>query len=123
MTALTIILTVGLVLVAAFIALILVGNRISDRTYKPTISEMIQHLEDCKAGRMSRGQFDEFSCVHIAYDPRLDTIREKFNDITDDPQNIEGGFSETDQTALNALGKNKIERLIDELRRLDANQS
>ena len=72
---------------------------------------------------MSRGQYDEFSCVRIVYDPRLDAIREKFNDITDDPQNIEGGFSEADQTALNALGKNKIERLIDELRRLDANQA
>jgi signal transduction histidine kinase len=122
-TALTIILAVVLVLVAAFIALILVANRISDRTYKPTVSEMIRQLEDCKAGRMDSFQYDEFSCVRIAYDPRLDAIRQKFNDITDDPQNIEGNFSETDETALNDAGKNKIEELIDELRQLDASRA
>jgi hypothetical protein len=59
-------------------------------------------------------------CVRIAYDPRLDTIREKFNQIVDDRENIDGIFSEEDATALNDIGKSKIGKLIEELRQLEA---
>lgn len=59
-------------------------------------------------------------CVQIAYDPRLDTIREKFNQIVDDRENIDGNFSEEDATALNDIGKSKIGKLIEELRQLEA---
>lgn len=59
-------------------------------------------------------------CVRIAYDPRLDTIREKFNQIVDDRENINGNFSEEDATALNDIGKSKIGKLIEELRQLEA---
>ncbi len=59
-------------------------------------------------------------CVRIAYDPRLDTIREKFNQIVDDRENIDGNFSEEDATALNDIGKSKIGKLIEELRQLEA---
>ncbi len=55
-------------------------------------------------------------CVRIAYDPRLDTVREKFNQIVDDRENIDGNFSEEDATALNNIGKSKIGKLIEELR-------
>ena len=70
---------------------------------------------------MSRGQYDEFSSVRIAYDPRLDAIREKFNEVTDDPQYyIADKLSENDATALNDAGKNEIEKLIGELRQMKA---
>ena len=59
-------------------------------------------------------------CVRIAYDPRLDTVREKFNQIVDDRENIDGNFSEEDATALNDIGKRKIGKLIEELRQLEA---
>ena len=59
-------------------------------------------------------------CVRIAYDPRLDTIREKFNQIVDDRENIDGNFSEEDATALNDIGNSKIGKLIEELRQLEA---
>lgn len=59
-------------------------------------------------------------CVRIAYDPRLDTIREKFNQIVDDRENIDDNFSEEDATALNDIGKSKIGKLIEELRQLEA---
>ncbi len=59
-------------------------------------------------------------CVRIAYDPRLDTVREKFNQIVDDRENIDGNFSEEDATALNNIGKSKIGKLIEELRQLEA---
>ena len=59
-------------------------------------------------------------CVRIAYDPRLDTVREKFNQIVDDRENIDGNFSEEDATALNDIGKSKIGKLIEELRQLEA---
>lgn len=118
MTALTIIVIVVFVAIAAVILLILTGNWLSDRTYKPKVTEVIQHLEDCRAGRMGRGQFDEFSCVRIAYDRRLDAIRKKFCDIAIDPQNIEGNNSENDWLVLNNTGKRKIDELINELRQL-----
>ena len=59
-------------------------------------------------------------CVRIAYDPRLDTVREKFNQIVDDRENIDGNFSEEDATVLNDIGKSKIGKLIEELRQLEA---
>ncbi len=59
-------------------------------------------------------------CVRIAYDPRLDTVREKFNQIVDDRENIDGNFSEEDATALNDIDKSKIGKLIEELRQLEA---
>ncbi|MEE8624542.1 MAG: hypothetical protein V3T19_04295 [Acidiferrobacterales bacterium] len=59
-------------------------------------------------------------CVRIAYDPRLDTVREKFNQIVDDRENIDDNFSEEDATALNDIGKSKIGKLIEELRQLEA---
>lgn len=93
---------------------------LSDRTYKPTISEVVGILETCRDGRLSLGEFDEFSCVRIAYDPRLDTIREKFNQIVDDKENIDGNFSREDATALNDIGKGKIGQLIEELQQLQA---
>ncbi len=92
----------------------------SDKTYKPTISEVIRILETCRDGQLSLSAFDEFSCVRIAYDSRLDTAREKFNQIVDNPENIEGTFSKEDATALNDLGKSKIDSLIEELMALDA---
>ena len=68
---------------------------------------------------MSRGQYDEFSCVRIVYDPRLDAIREKFNEVTDNPQYyIADNLSENDATALNDAGKREIEKLIGELRHM-----
>ena len=59
-------------------------------------------------------------CVRIAYDPRLDTVREKFNQIVDDRENIDDNFSEEDATALNDIGKSKIGKLIEELRQPEA---
>ncbi len=59
-------------------------------------------------------------CVRIAHDPRLDTVREKFNQIVDDRENIDGKFSEEDATVLNDIGKSKIGKLIEELRQLEA---
>ena len=115
MTALIIIIAI----VAAILLFFAFLQWLSDRTYKPTTSEIASILEACKDGRMSLGEFDEFSCVRIAYDSRLDAVREKFNQIVDDPKNIEGDFSEEDATALNDIGKNKIEELIEELRQFE----
>ena len=123
MTVLTIIAIVAVVLVAAAVLLILAGNRLHDRDYRPTIPDVIQHLEDCRAGKMDLWQYDEFSCCRIAYDPRLDAIRKRFNEITDDPRNTAGNFSETDQAALNDVGKSKIEELIRELHQMRADSA
>jgi hypothetical protein len=106
--------------VAAIFLIFVVLQWTSDRTYKPTIAEIIGILDACQNGRLSLSEFDEFSCVRIAYDSRLDTVREKFNQIVGDSGNIDGEFSDEDATALNDAGKRKIGELIDELRQLEA---
>ena len=107
-------------IVVGIVSFFAVLNWLSDRTYKPTIPEIVSILEASQNGRLSLAEFDEFSCVRIAYDSRLDSVREKFNQIVDDPVNIDGDFSERNATALNDVGKSKIGELIDELRQLEA---
>ena len=58
---------------------------------------------------MSRGQYDEFSCVRIAYDPRLDAIREyrhsgnAVNELEDLAEGIDVAYP--DENRLDALRK------------------
>ena len=120
MSLLLIMASAVLIVILAMVMLILWGNWLDRRDYRPTISDVIQHLEDCRSGQMDRWQYDEFSSCRITYDPRLDAIRERFNDITDDSRNIDGAFSQTDATALNDRGKDKISELIRELRDMPA---
>ena len=111
--------TIILAIVAAVVLIFVVLQWFSDRTYKPTAAEVIGILDACRNDKLSLAQFDEFSCVRIAYDSRLDAIREKFNQIVDDPDNIDGEPSSENSTALNDVGKSKISKLIDEVRLID----
>ena len=93
---------------------------VSNRTYKPTISEIIHILEAYRDRRWPLEEFDEFSCVRIAYDPRLDAVREKFNQIFDEQENVDGILSAEDAASLIDVGNKKIAKLIEELRQLQA---
>ena len=48
---------------------------LSDRTYKPSRDQVKRIFQASIEGKLSLGAFDEFSCVRIAYDPRLDRLR------------------------------------------------
>ena len=59
--------------------------------------------------------FDEFSCVRIAYDARLDRLRERYNAIVNDPTCMVGEITESNATPLNEQGRARIRELINEL--------
>lgn len=64
---------------------------------------------------MNLAAFDEFSCVRIAYDKRLDNIRGQYNHIVGNRDYIEGEFTEDNSTPLNDQGKDELRKLIREL--------
>ena len=93
---------------------------LSDRTYKPTPQDVARILEANLEGRLDLAAFDEFSCVRIAYDPRLDRIRERFNEIVEDPNYITGEATSQNAAPLSEAGKAKLRELIDELNEFSA---
>jgi len=108
----------ALIIVAILISIILlfaVLQWFSNRTYKPTKDEIRKIIQASIDGRLSLGEFDELSCVYIAYDKGLENIREKYNQIVNNPEYIDGEMTDDNMTPLNAAGKNKLSELINEL--------
>lgn len=91
---------------------------LSDRNYKPSCDNVKRIIQESIDGRLSLTAFDEFSCVRIAYDTRLDLIREKYNKIVNDPAHMGGELTEWNATPLNDAGKNKLRELIHELEQM-----
>jgi hypothetical protein len=62
----------------------------SDRTYRPSVDDVRNAVQASLEGRLGIMAFDEFSCVRIVYDPRLDRLRERYNSIVNDPACMAG---------------------------------
>jgi len=105
--------------IAGVIAAVFVLFRVlqwhSDRTYRPSGDDVRQILQASLEGRLGLKAFDEFSCVRIAYDRRLDRLRERYNAIVDDPTYMLGEIIESNATPLNEHGRARIRELINEL--------
>lgn len=101
--------------IAAVFVLFRVLQWQSDRTYRPSRDESRHILEASLEGRLDLGTFDEFSCVRIAHDPRLDRLRERYNAIVDDPACILGEITELNATPLNEQGRARLRELINKL--------
>jgi hypothetical protein len=106
--------------VAAFFGLFAFLQWLSDRTYRPSRDEVRRILEASLEGRLDYKALDEFSCVRIAYDTRLDHLRQRYNAILDDPANVAGELTESNATPLNERGRARVRELIIELERLPA---
>jgi hypothetical protein len=106
---------VTLISVAAIVAFFGVLQFWSNRTYKPSPLDMKRIIESSIAGRLDLGSYDEFACVRIAYDKRLDQIREDFKRVVDNPLYISGSVTKENATPLNDEGKTKLRVLINEL--------
>ncbi len=90
-------------------------QRQSDKTYRPSAEDIKNIINASIEGRLSLAAFDEFSCVRIAYDKRLDNIRERYKHIVENREYIEGEFTKDNSTPLNAQGKEELRKLIREL--------
>ena len=77
----------------------------SNRTYKPSKEDIAAILRSSMEGTLSRAALDEFMNVKIAYDRRLDGIREKFSDIVAKKQDV-------------GQSRRQIESLLTELEQL-----
>jgi len=105
-----------LIIVSVLVSLLLFFRALqwlSDRTYKPSKSEIKEIIQASIDGKLSYVKYDEFSCVKIAYDKDLDNIREKYNEIVENPEYFDGEMTYENMTPLNDLGKNKLKELIE----------
>ena len=59
--------------------------------------------------------------MRVAYDKRLDAIRERYNAIVEDRAYIEGEITNENSTPLNAAGKSQLQELLRELEGLQPN--
>ena len=109
----------GVALIAAFFFVL---QRLSDKTYRPSATQVRDIIEASVEGRLTLGSFDEFSCVRIGYDKRLDEIRERYNAIVDNPAYMDGEITKANSTPLNAAGKARLQELVQEADSLAAKQ-
>ena len=101
--------------VAAIFILFWILQKISDRTYRPSPGEIKQILQASLEGRLDWKALDEFSCARIAYDERLDRLRERYNAILDDPASFRGEPSESNATPFSEQGIARVRELVSEL--------
>lgn len=87
----------------------------SDKTYRPTKEQIRKILLSSIEDTIDQGTFDEFSCVRIAYNRELDAIREKYNQIVNNPEYIDTVISPELVVSLNEIGKSKLRELINDL--------
>jgi hypothetical protein len=87
----------------------------SDKTYRPTAQEVSGILRSLVAGELRWPDLDEFSCVRIAYDPRLDDIRRRFNAVLESPGNIDSTNKESPTARLTQVGQSQVKEIIREL--------
>jgi hypothetical protein len=87
----------------------------SDRTYRPSVDDVRNVVQASLEGRLGIMAFDEFSCVRIAYDPRLDRLRERYNSVVNDPTFMVGEITESNATPLNDHGRERLRELLNEL--------
>ena len=92
-------------------------QKLSDKTYKPTKSEIIEGLEKIIDGSIEYSHLDELCSVRIAYDPKLESIRIKLNDILDNPKALNHPHSKIKGVDLSEEGKVMVQNLIDEIRK------
>jgi hypothetical protein len=111
-----------LAVLAAVIALFAVLNFQSRRSYRPSPADVTQILQSSIDGRLALGTFDEFSCVPIAYDARLDRVRQVFCNIVDDPSNALNQISRENATPLTEENRNKVRQLIREVQKISSEQ-
>jgi hypothetical protein len=102
-------------IIIGVVLFLLILQKISNRTYKPTKDEIIDRLKKVIDGSIDYSDFDELCCVKIAYDSSLENIRQKLNSILDDPKAINHPHRKIKEVDLSYEGKIMINNLINEM--------
>jgi len=100
---------------AATVAILWLLQWRSDNIYKPTKEEIRRILQLSIDDTIDQSTFEKFSRVRIAYNRELDAIREKYNQIANNPECIDRVISPDRVVPLNEVGKSKLRELINEL--------
>jgi len=90
----------------------------SDRTYRPLPVDIARLIRSTIDNTISLTEFDDLSSVRIAYDPRLEAIRTRYNEIVGSPHYIVGD-AKGPVAAVNQAGTQKLRELLAELEKLD----
>ena len=104
-------------IIVGVVILFLIIQKLSDKTYKPTNSELIEGLEKIIDGSIEYSHLDELCSVRIAYDPKLESIRIKLNEILDDPKALNHPHSKIKEVDLSEEGKVLVQNLIYEIKK------
>lgn len=104
-------------IIVGVVILFLTLQKLSDKTYKPGKSEIIEGLEKIIDGSIEYSHLDELCSVRIVYDPKLESIRIKLNDILDDPKALNHPHSKIKGVDLSKKGKVLVQNLIDEIKK------
>ena len=90
-------------------------NWLAARTYKPGRDEIADKLRKVLDGSMTIYEWDEFICVPIGHDEKLNSIREKCAELEIDEFCHRQNAEEQDQWIYNESGLAVIRMLLSEL--------
>jgi len=113
---------IALLIVVGIVVFFLILQKTSDKTYKPTRTEIIKKLRKTIDGSIDYADFDELISARIAYDNTLEEIRTKLNSIIDEKANINQPHSKTKIIYLSEVGKKRVEELINEMEKQPNNR-
>jgi hypothetical protein len=87
----------------------------SDKTYRPTVDDIRRTIQATIDETIELARFDEFSSVRIAYDPRLEAIRHRYNEILGSTEYLAGDAQGPTVAPITDAGKERLKELLSEL--------
>ena len=105
------------VIVVVFVGFAVI-NWLGARTYRPTAPDIANTLQRLIDGELTWKELDDFSCVRIAYDKQLDSVRERCNRILDAPGTLDNENNSGPTVRLTERGQAKIGEIVHELEAL-----
>ena len=87
----------------------------SDKPYKPSVDDIRRDIQTTIDETIDSARFDEFSCVRIAYDPRLEAIRQRYNEIVGSEKFRPEANELRGVSPISEAGKIELRKLLSEL--------
>jgi hypothetical protein len=112
---------ISVAVVGLIVGLFHLLQHFSDKTYKPSLDDIRRNIQATIDETIDVARFDEFSCVRIAYDVRLEAIRHRYNEIVNSESYLPATNERRAVSPLNEAGKIELRKLLSELNK-DAGQ-
>jgi hypothetical protein len=103
---------IAIILVVVVPILFFVLQHFSDKTYRPTVDDIRGTIQATIDETIELPRFDEFSCVRIAYNPRFEAIRHRYNEILGSKECLSGDARGPTVAPINEAGKEKLRELL-----------